>query len=380
VVVVHNRYRAALPSGENAVVDQEMRWLAAAGVEVTPFLRSSDRISPRERLLLPVSPIWAPLGEFARLLRSVRPDVVHLHNPYPLISPRVVRVAHRFGVPVVQTVHNYRHVCVSATYFRSGSPCTDCAGRMFALPAIQHGCYRGSRAQSAVMAASLAVNRPTWQSVDRYLAPTSAIAEHLRAYGIPSERITIRPHGVDDPGPFVPGGEGVLFAGRLSDEKGLRLLLQAWSPAYGTLRIAGDGPLRALAGSHWVGQLDQAALAVAIRASALVVVPSLAADVHPTIVIEALAHGRPVLGTRLGGIPDLVGEAGWTVPPGEFAAALPGAIAEAHARQRLARQRYLGHFTPRQAIDSLIAVYEAIHMARQAPGAAVAGAGERSTT
>jgi hypothetical protein len=106
VMVVHNRYRSALPSGENTVVDQEIRWLAAAGVAVTPFVRSSDVMSTRDRALLPVSPIWAPLADFARLLRATRPDVVHLHNPYPLISPRVVRIAHRFGVPVVQTVHN----------------------------------------------------------------------------------------------------------------------------------------------------------------------------------------------------------------------------------------------------------------------------------
>lgn len=353
-MVVHNRYRSAMPSGENAVVEQEIRWLRSAGVDVIPFVRSSDEMSLRDKALLPISPIWTPQSG---KIRAARPDVVHLHNPYPLISPSIVRAAHKYGVPVVQTVHSYRHVCASAMYFRDGAPCHECRGLAFAFPAIRHGCYRGSPAQSAVMATTLAVHRPTWRSVERFLAPTSAIAAHLRDYGIAPSRITVRPHAVDDPGPYSPGGEGVLFAGRLSDEKGLRLLVESWSPSLGSLRIAGDGPLRDLARPHWLGRLDRAGVASAIRASALVVVPSLVADVHPTIVIEALAHGRPVLGTRLGGIPDLIGDAGWTVDPRDFAAALPLAIAQAHALQTLARQRYLDNFTPDRAVASLLCAY-----------------------
>src|SRR5581483_6752869 len=160
VMVVHNRYRSALPSGENAVVDQEIGWLRAAGVDVVPFLPSSDEMSLWDKALLPVSPIWRPRRG---TVRAARPDVVHLHNPYPLISPSIVRAAHAYGVPVVQTVHNYRHVCAAASFFRDGLPCHDCRGRVFAVPAIRHGCYRGSRAQSAVMATTLAVNRPTWR-------------------------------------------------------------------------------------------------------------------------------------------------------------------------------------------------------------------------
>ncbi len=355
VMVVHNRYRSALPSGENAVVDQEIGWLREAGVKVIAHLPSSDEMSLRDKALLPISPIWRPQRG---TIRGHRPDIVHLHNPYPLVSPSIVLAAHAYGVPVVQTVHNYRHVCASAMYFRDGVPCHECRGRSFAFPAVRHGCYRGSRAQSLVMATTLAVHRSTWLSVDRFLAPTSAIAAHLKSYGVPATRVTVRPHAVADPGSFEPGGEGVLFAGRLSPEKGLGLLLDSWSPALGTLRVAGDGPMRSLVAPYWLGQLDRAGVAAAIRASALVVVPSLAPDVHPTVVIEALAQGRPVLGTRLGGIPDLVGDAGWTVPPGEFASMLPAAVAGAHARQSLARQRYLDHFTPGRAVASLLDVYE----------------------
>lgn len=223
--MAHNRYREAQPSGENTIVDAEIAQLTAAGVEVLPFLRSSDEIpsmSKPAKALLPISPIWAPKAQhdLDRLLVEHRPDVLHLHNPYPLLSPWVVRTAHKRGVPVVQTVHNYRQVCSSGLYFRDGVICQDCRGRALGVPAIVHRCYRDSRAQSALMATTLAVHRPTWRSVDRFIALTSAVADHLRDYGIPDERIVVKPNAVPDPGTPTPVGDGFLFMGRLSPEKG----------------------------------------------------------------------------------------------------------------------------------------------------------------
>jgi glycosyltransferase involved in cell wall biosynthesis len=381
VVVAHNRYREALPSGENTIVDAELAELAAAGVEVIPFIRSSDEIgalSPAGKALLPISPIWAPGAqrELSALLAEHRPDVLHLHNPYPLISPWVVRTAHRHGVPVVQTVHNYRQVCSSGLYFRDGNVCTDCKGRAVGLPAVVHRCYRGSRAQSAIMATTLAVHRPTWRSVDRYIALTSAIEDHLREYGIPAERIVVKPNSVADPGPPpTEPGDGFLFAGRLAPEKGLALLLDAWRShpdgALGTLRIAGDGELRGLAERaaaeradvRFLGPLDRAGTAAVMRRSAVVIAASTWHDVLPTVIIEALSHGRPVLGTALGGIPYLIGAdepAGWVVPPTvpALAAALPAARDGAGALVARARSRYQRMFHPDAVTRRLIEVYE----------------------
>lgn len=383
VVVAHNRYREALPSGENTIVDAEIAQLAAAGVDVVPFIRSSDEIgalSPAGKALLPISPIYAPAAqrELSALLAEQRPDVLHLHNPYPLISPWVVRTAHKHGVPVVQTVHNYRQVCSSGLYFRDGQICTDCKGRAVGIPAVVHRCYRGSRAQSAIMATTLAVHRPTWRSVDRYIALTSAIADHLREYGIPDERIVVKPNAVADPGPPpTEPGEGFLFAGRLAPEKGLGLLLDAWrehpDKSIGTLRIAGDGEQRALAERaaaeradvEFLGPLDRAATAAAMRRSAVVLATSTWHDVLPTVIIEALSHGRPVLGTALGGIPYLVGEdepAGWVIPPTPqaLAAALPQARDGAAALVSRARSRYERMFHPDVVTARLIEVYRSM--------------------
>ncbi|MEV2237866.1 glycosyltransferase family 4 protein [Micromonospora sp. NPDC049891] len=434
IVVAHNRYREAQPSGENTIVDAEIAQLAAAGVEVLPFLRSSDEIPSMPKTvkaLLPISPIYAPRAqqELGRLLTEHRPDVLHLHNPYPLLSPWVVRTAHRHGVPVVQTVHNYRQVCSSGLYFRDGMICQDCRGRALGVPAVVHRCYRGSRAQSALMATTLAVHRGTWKSVDRFIALTSAVADHLRDYGIPDERIVVKPNGIPDPGTPAPLGQGFLFLGRLSPEKGLGLLLEAWrrhpDGALGPLRVAGDGELRPLveaaaaerADVTFLGPLDRAGVRDALAASAVVLATSTWHDVLPTVIIEALASGRPVLGTALGGIPYLVGadtprepagtgpavtasapappspggpagpvgqtgpavpavtprqaglpagiragEAGWVVPPdpAALAAALPVAAAGAAALSSSARTRYERTFHPDVVTKRLIDVYTSL--------------------
>ncbi|MEV0004459.1 glycosyltransferase family 4 protein [Micromonospora sp. NPDC050980] len=413
IVVAHNRYREAQPSGENTIVDAEIAQLTAAGVQVLPFLRSSDEIpamSKPAKALLPISPIWAPKAQhdLDRLLTEHRPDALHLHNPYPLLSPWVVRTAHRRGVPVVQTVHNYRQVCSSGLYFRDGVICQDCRGRKLGVPAIVHRCYRDSRAQSALMATTLAVHRPTWRSVDRYIALTTAVADHLRDYGIPDDRIVVKPNAVPDPGMPVPPGNGFLFMGRLSPEKGLELLLSAWRRhpvgALGPLRIAGDGELRPLAEAaaaerpdvRYLGQLDRPGVRAALADSAVVLATSTWHDVLPTVIIEALAAGRPVLGTALGGIPYLVGadsprepagtgpaevataapgagrvplptgvrrgEAGWVVAPevDALAAALPLASAEAHALSGTARSRYERTFHPDVITKRLIDIYASL--------------------
>jgi glycosyltransferase involved in cell wall biosynthesis len=216
------------------------------------------------------------------------------------------------------------------------------------------------------------VHRGTWHSVDRYLALTDGIAAHLRDYGVPAERITVKPNALPDPGPPpAQPGEGFLYAARLTPEKGLGLLLDAWRAhgdgELGPLRVAGDGPLRALAETAaaeradvtYLGPLDAAAMREEIRRTACVVVASRWDDVLPTIVIEALAGGRPVLGTAMGGIPYLVGDCGWLVEPepAALAAGLKLARDGAAALAGPARARYVDSFSPDLLTRRLIEVY-----------------------
>jgi glycosyltransferase involved in cell wall biosynthesis len=392
VVVAHNRYRDARPSGENRIVDLEIAALRAQGIDVLPFQRSSDEIpgmSVRQRIVLPIAPIYArrTQRDLADLLRTERPDLLHLHNSFPLLSPWVVRTAHAHNVPVVHSVHNYRQVCASGIYFRDGQVCMDCRGRAFGLPAIRHSCYRGSAAQSAVIATALAVHRGTWRSVERFIANTTHIAEHLESYGIPAERIAVKPNAVPDPGDHTELGSGFLFAGQLSLEKGVQLLVEAWcrsaDGSLGELRIAGDGPLRDLVERTaaerrdvvYLGFLDHAALRAAMRAAAVVVAPSTWHDVAPMVITEALANARPVLGTTLGGIPFLIGAegasatpAGWVVEPSvdALATVLPVARAEAASLCAIARRRYLTVLHPDVVTAALLDVYRSV---LDAPGA-----------
>jgi glycosyltransferase involved in cell wall biosynthesis len=390
VVVAHNRYREAIPSGENVIVETEIAQLRAAGVQVLPFQRSSDSIAElpaAQKALLPIAPIYGREAQrdLSRLLVAERPDLLHLHNPYPLLSPWVIRTAHAHGVPVVQTVHNYRQVCASGLYFRDGHNCQDCRGRFVGWPAVRHKCYRGSAAQSALMATTLAVHRPTWRSVDRFIALTDRIADHLRDYGIPDERIAVKPNGIPDPGEPAPLGDGFLYGARLSPEKGLELLLDAWrrhpDGALGELRIAGDGELRPLAERAateradvtYLGVLNREEITAARNRAAVVLAVPTWNDVLPTVILEALAAGRPVLGTAVGGIPYLLGsgtgtgsaletEAGWLVPPdaAALAAALPQARARAGDLAKGARDRYLRHFHPDVLTATLIDLYSEV--------------------
>jgi len=379
VLVAHNFYHSSVPSGENTVVQREISTLRESGVNVIAFTRSSDdipRLPLRQKLELPFAPMHSPTAvhQLRELIGAHQPDVLHLHNPYPLLSPAVVKTAKRAGVAVVQTVHNFRHRCMAAFLYRDGHPCVECLGRAGPLPGVVHGCYRGSRTQSAVMATTLAGHRALWRKLDFLVDEV----------GAPLDAVTVKPNAAPDPGRIPPGGAGMLFLGRLSSEKGIDLLLEAWmSMPAGDLRltIAGDGPLKsqvvAAAAQRedisYAGRLDESAAQQARERASVVVVPSTWAEICPLVVIEAMASSRAVLGTALGGLPWLIGDGGWVVAPeasalAERIARLRESPAAVGATQRAARKRFEDVFAPAGTADALVAVYSrAIARHRQEP-------------
>ncbi len=192
VLVVHNRYRSELPSGENQAVDGQIALLRSAGLDVETYFRSSDEIaafSRAKRLELAIRPTFSreDVAAIGGVIGRFRPDVVHLHNVYPLISPAVIARAKSSDCRVVQTVHNFRHICASGSLFRDGATCTDCLGKSLPWPAVLHGCYRGSRMQSLALGTAIAHHRSTWAQVDRFLAVSEFVAELLTTAGIPRE-------------------------------------------------------------------------------------------------------------------------------------------------------------------------------------------------
>ena len=393
VLVAHNRYRSNVPSGENVVVDAEIDALRRAGVDVVPFIRSSDEIdsmSAVQKLGVALGPVRSASGvhEFRALLDSENPDIVHVHNVFPLISPWILKEANRRDLPVAMTVHNFRLDCVAGTYLRGGHVCTECAGRSIATPALQHGCYRGSRVQTIPMVIGRSVHRDTWRTVSRFFALTEFHAEFLRGLGIADDRIVVRPTSVADPGEMPAPGRDVLFVGRLGAEKGVDVLLAAWKQSNAAaqgrrLHLVGDGDLRheadnaAASDSSIIvhGSLDRDGVNALMRDCGPVVIPSTCFEGLPRVFSEAMAHGRPVMASDIGGLGRTADESsGWKVVAGderEWAAALSNLTdADIHLRGRAARQRFLSTFDERTSIPTLLDTYQSVIRAHpQDPGA-----------
>jgi glycosyltransferase involved in cell wall biosynthesis len=380
VLILHNRYRSGQPSGEDNVVDQEVELLRAAGHTVGLFERRSDDISamslPR-KALVPATVPWNPASRTSLLteLRSSRPDVVHVHNTFPLLSASVLSACAAAGVPVVATLHNYTQVCPSGTLYRDGAVCTSCVGKV-PTPAVRHGCYRDSRLATVPLAVNLLMNqRRWWSSVSRFFCISAAQRTTLVASGMPAALLSVKYNFVTDT-PVRRSGPGsyLLYLGRLTEEKGVRLLMSAWSADVGVpLVIAGAGPLAdevtAWAADRpevrFVGLQDKAASRALVADAIAVVVPSRWQETFGLVVVEAMAAGVPSVVADHGSLSELVsdGVTGVTHRPGDAAAltsALRRMVAAPAALGVAARARYEQEFTPSVGLANLEAGYREV--------------------
>jgi glycosyltransferase involved in cell wall biosynthesis len=381
VVVVHNRYRSAQPSGENLVVDQEAAMLRGAGHEVIPYERESDEIERYPALrkaLLPARVLWSPEDrqQLSALLAAKRPDVVHVHNTFPLMSPSVLAACRDHGVPVVATLHNFRLLCANAQLLRAGGPCELCVGHV-PWRAVLHRCYRGSALASAPIAAGIQVHRSrqTWTAgITTFIATTEFVKGRYVADGFPADRIRVKPNLVPRPAYHrADTGEYALFLGRLSPEKGVDLLLDAWTPRLGRLLVVGDGPsrseLEARAARHgdtvrFLGSQPHERSMQLLAGARALLVASRWYETFSLVAVEAYAHGVPVLAPALGVFPDLLrdGATGLLFTPGDvrdLRDKLPRMLDPA-ASQRMgeaARRLYETTYTPERNLTALLAIY-----------------------
>ncbi len=384
VVVVHNRYRSAAPSGENRVADQESAALEAHGHEVERFERLSDDIgswSPLRRSLVPVKVIWngEPRRSLIELLRRFRPDVVQVHNTFPLISPSVLYACRDGQVPVVATIHNYKLLCASGDLFRDGAPCHDCVGRRLPTPAIAHSCYRGSATATVPIVASTVVHRRAWRElVSGYVFLSEAQRRIFAALDLPAQRTFVK-------GNLVPRGASagmpkehlVAYLGRLDAAKGLPLLMAAWDrfesqPTQGLrLVIAGSGPLENKV-SEWaasrpavavVGKLSPSDCSRLVERSLAVVLPSQWEETFGLVAVEAMAAGVPAVAAAHGSFPELIGDGGILFEPGRADAlseALRAVDTDPARVGRLglrAQRTYEERFDPEANLQQLLDIY-----------------------
>jgi glycosyltransferase involved in cell wall biosynthesis len=383
VAMLHNFY--CQRGGEDAVFAAEAALLERFGHSVHRFSvqnRDLAGSSLGSLVACAAKSVYNPASgrELRRFLRQAGADLVHIHNFFPQLSPSAHWAARAEGLPVVQTLHNYRLLCAGATLYRDGRICEKCLGRSFPLAGVRHGCFRGSRTGSAAVAGMVGLHRVlrTWSDkVDVYIAPTEFARRKFIEGGLPAERIAVKPHFVAaDPGPGEGRGGYVFFAGRLAEGKGISTMLAAWAKLRGRfrLKIAGDGPqasrvrqaAASVPGVDWLGEKRHAEILELMGDAALLLVPSEWYETFGLVAIEAYAKGTPVLASDLGAVAELVRprRTGWLFRPGDaedLAQTVLRALSSAEdlrGMRRQARKEFEERFQPEQNYRQLMRIYE----------------------
>lgn len=385
ILAVHNHYQN--PGGEDAVFDAETAMLESHGNQVIRYTAHNSRVNEFSKMNLARVAIWNNTAsrDIRVLIRREKPDVMHVHNTLPLISPAVYHVARAEGIGVVQSLHNYRLLCPSALLFRDTHVCEDCLGRAIAWPSVVHGCYRDSRAATSVVTVMLAIHRAmgTWsEAVDAYIAMSEFARAKFVQGGMPKERIAVKPNFVErDPGVGSHRGGFALFVGRHSSEKGLRTLLEAWKELDDIpLKIAGGvSPPEIVNASPrsvtWVGRPPKDELIALMQDAAVLVFPSEVYEGFPVTIAEAFATGLPVVASRLGAMGEIVehGRTGAHFAPGNASDlrreilrlfADPGSLRE---MGRSARTQFEQKYTADRNYEILSGIYRSALLSRS-PG------------
>jgi glycosyltransferase involved in cell wall biosynthesis len=304
ILKLHTHYQQ--PGGEDGVFGAEVALLRDKGHTVVPLTFHNKQLEDVPLLWRAAVTLWNREA-YSRVREAIRlhqPDILHVHNTFPLASPAVIHAAKAEGVPVVMTLHNYRLLCVNALFFRQGQVCEACLGRLPWRGAL-YGCYRESRAASAVVAGMITLHRAlgTWNLVDRFIALTEFARQKFIEGGFPPEKISVKPNFVHpDPGPGEGRGGYALFVGRLSPEKGLGTLLMAWERLGGKvpLKIVGDGPLapevqeaqKRIPGVEWLGRKAPEEVYALMGEASFLVFPSEWYETFGRVAIEAFAKGH----------------------------------------------------------------------------------------
>lgn len=379
ILVLHSHYQQ--PGGEDECFRAELELLRSHGHDVVAYERRNDEIRELTPINLAAASIWSSRSyrDITRCIAAEKPEVMHCHNVFPLISPAVYYAAHHSGVPVVQTLHNYRLLCPNALLFREGKPCEECLSKPLAWPGVAHRCYRGSRVLSLGVASMLAVHRSlgTWQRhIDVFFALSQFSRGKFIEGGLPAARIRVKPNFLpNDPGIGAGDGGYAIFVGRLSPEKGLRTLLQAWQSIDLPLKIVGDGPLMELKDSvalggpiEFLGRQSSERVLQLIKAARLLVAPSACYENSPLAVLESFACGTPVLCSDLGAFQELVrnDSTGLRFAPGDASDLADKANAllrdgdRLNAMRGMARREYETKYTADASYRLLINTYEQV--------------------
>jgi glycosyltransferase involved in cell wall biosynthesis len=391
VLQIHNRYMTR--GGEDESREAEVRLLREHGHRVIEYVENNERVADLGGVRTAIRTLWSmeSYRTVEALIRREKPDVTVVHNFFPLVSPSVYYASRRHGVPVVQYIRNYRLFCPAATLFRDGRVCELCLGRPLAMPGIRYRCYHARRSASAVVALMSALHRAmgTWRArVDRYVTLSEFARRKCVEGGLPADRLTVQPNFVHPDSGAGEGRDGfVLFVGRISPEKGLATLLDAWRSLETTVRlkIIGDGPefagfrarTQGWESVGWAGRRTMAETLDMMGRAAVLVFPSECYETFGRVVIESYSKGTPVIASRLGAVEELVevGRTGFLFEPGNAASLadrlrvfLAMGEAERAVLRNAARQAYESLYTADHHYAVLMELLTAVAR-RSTPGA-----------
>lgn len=325
LLVAHNHYLH--PGGEDTVFRSEVSLLRKNGHDVLEYVESNERIKAMTPIELAVQTIWsAPSYRAVKgILDTHKPEIVHFHNFFPLISPSAYYACHEAGVPVIQSLHNPRLICPAATFYRERKLCTDCLGKFAPWPGIVHACYRNSRLQTAGVTSMLTFHRliKTWQKmVTAYVVFTDFYRRIFIEGGLPPEKLLVKPHFVDrrmDVKKDPASAPYALFVGRLDPEKGIMTLLEAWKNLSIPLKLRASGRLEDyvrnfirdnnMTNVELIGRLSESDLARLAGNARFLVVPSEGYyETFGMVIIESYSLGVPVLTSNIGVLSELVSD------------------------------------------------------------------------
>jgi len=394
ILLVHNFYQSSSPSGEDAVFRNEVDLLKKNGIDVLTFEKYNDDVrtfSAKIKTAIEIPWSRKTYKELKDLLKKEKPDIAHFHNIWYLISPSAYYACKDAGVPVVQTLHNFRFFCINGLLMRNGRICEECIGKI-PWRGIRYGCYRGSRMYSLPIAIADGIHflKGTWRKkVDAFIALTEFGKKKYIECGLPEAKNFVKPNFLPDlpvtplaETPFAP--PYAIFLGRLSAEKGLSVLINAISllrlnvKKRILMKIVGDGPLREnlqqivkygnVEEIEFTGKKSFTEVTELLKYSRFMVLPALSYEGFPMAIREAFACGKPVIASRLGAMAELVEDrkTGLLFEPGnpeDLATKIHWLTENEHACEEMgrnARKVFEQRYTAENNFGMLMKIYEAV--------------------
>ncbi len=389
ILQLHNHHQSK--GGAMEVLAHEAELLSEGGHQVDQYTLPAVETMGLSAVRAGAKAIWnlEASHEVSRRIRAFEPDIVHVHTPFPLMSPAVFRAAAKAGVPSVTTLHSYRWSCIAATCFRDNAICEDCVGKRLKLAGVRHRCYHDSLGASAALTVGLALHRQlgTLDQIDRFITLTGFAKRLLIRDGVPESQIVVKANSVPDPGRAgqpEPTEPYVAFIGRFIDVKGIQTLLDAWpsvKPGL-TLKIAGDGELRSLVEARaaadstieYLGWRSEDEIGALMGGAQCVIVPSEWYEGLPLVILRSLSFGTPIVVSNLENICDEVVADGAGITfevgsPTSLAQALNSVVTEGQQWQQMrsrARESFVNRYSPAGDLGRLTAIYDEVIAERQA--------------